>query len=193
MITILKCFGLLIAGLVISKICVSLLELNNYNKSIIDKESKNIVYCARELADYLCLMDEDHISYFEYNTTFYEELFFLLCIEAVKLLNNKIDNKLYDKIKLKTFKYTNNLDGIKKYDIVKNIIDDTFKQHSMFYMSLINTCNYHLNNDFYSAVIDYQVSIFTMNYKNNPAIKEKIKNILQDILPRFNKFYNDYI
>lgn len=167
--------------------------LNSYDKMIIDKESKNIVYLAKELADFLCLLDEEHISYFDYNTVFYEELFLLCCIEAVKLINNKINNKLYEKIKNNTLKYTNNLDGIKKYDTVKNIIDDTFKQRSMFYMSLINTYNYKLNNVFYSDVLNYLVNIFSIGWKSKPENKEKIRSILVDTLPALKEFYNSIV
>lgn len=182
MLVVLECLGVIIGGLFISKICVGLAGLNSDTKNTIDRESRNIVYKARDLADFLCLVDDSHISYFEYNTAFYEELFFLCCIEAVKLINNKIDNKLYEKIKSKAFDFSNNLDGIKKYNNIKPIIDNSFNQRSMFYMSLINTYNYKLNTDFFSAVIDYQLDIFSISYKNNPEIKEKMKRILYDSL-----------
>ena len=193
MLTLIKCIGIIIGGLFMSKIVTALFGLLSENSSTIDNETKSIVYAARDLADFLCLLDEDHNSYFEYNTAFYEELFFLCCIEAVKLLNNKKDNKLYNKIINNTFIYSNNLDGIKKYNTVKNIVDDTFKQRSMFYMSLINTYNYNLNNDFFSAAIDYQISIFAIDYKSKPEIKEKIKNILIETIPFIKKFYNNHI
>lgn len=174
-----------------SKIWDGLSDLIGINKTIIDKEARNIAYKAKALAEYLCLVDENYICYFEYNTAFYEELFLLSCIEAVKLINNKIDSSLYDKIKASAFIYSNNFDGIKKYNTVKAIVDNAFLQRSMFYMSLINTYNYRLNKDFFTAVLDYQASIFSSNTKK-PETKEKIKNILDETLPALIEFYNSY-
>ena len=178
MLVVLECLGLLIVGLVVSKICVGLCGKISHNKNIINKESKNIVYRAEALA--------------EYNTAFYEELFFLCCIEAVKLSNNKIDSNLYDKIITKTFDFSNHIDGIKKYNTIKKIIDNTFQQRSMFYMSLITSYNHNLKNDFFSAAFDYQVTIFSIKY-SNPEIKETLKTILQDCLPIIKEFYNSNI
>lgn len=192
MLVVLECLGLLIVGLVVSKICVGLCGKISHNKNIINKESKNIVYRAEALADNLCLLDDNHMSYFEYNTAFYEELFFLCCIEAVKLSNNKIDSNLYDKIITKTFDFSNHIDGIKKYNTIKKIIDNTFQQRSMFYMSLITSYNHNLKNDFFSAAFDYQVTIFSIKY-SNPEIKETLKTILQDCLPIIKEFYNSNI
>ena len=188
----LKCVGILIGSLFLSKLCVGLLGIISYDTNLIDSESKNVVYRARDLADFLCLVDETHTEYFEYNTAFYEELFFLCCIEAAKLIKNKKDIKLYKKIKNKAFNFSNILDGIKKYNTIKNVIDDTFKQRSMFYMSLINTYNYNLNNDFFSAAFDYQKNIFAIGWKNKPKNKEKIRSILEEALPAFKEFYNSY-
>lgn len=192
MIIFFKCLGVIIAGLILSKILVGLSGLVSYDSTIIDNESKNIVYRARDLADFLCLLDETYTCYFDYNTAFYEELFLLNCLEVVKLLRNKIDNKLYKKIINKAFKYSNILDGIKKYDTVKNIIDDAFKQRSMFYMSLINTYNYNLSNDFFSAVFDYQINIFAIGWKSKPEYKDKIMSILEESLPIIKDFCNSF-
>lgn len=172
---------------------MGLLDIFSFDSNFIDREVRKIAYKAKDIAEYLCLLDENYISYFEYNTAYYEELFLLCCIEAVKLINNKYDNNIYEKIKSKVLKYSNNFDGIRKYDAIKTIIDDTFKQRSMFYMSLINTYNYNLNNDFFSTVQDYQVKIFSLKYKDKPAIKEKIKSILLETIPAIKEFYYSFL
>lgn len=171
---------------------MGLFDLFSLDTTLINKESSDIVYKAKGIAEYLCMPDENLTEYFEYNTVFYEELFFLCCIEAAKLIKNKKDIKLYEKIKNKAFNFSNILDGIKKYNTIKNVIDDTFKQRSMFYMSLINTYNYNLNNDFFSAAFDYQKNIFAIGWKSKPENKEKIRSILEEALPAFKEFYNSY-
>ena len=71
---------------------MGLLDIFSFDSNFIDREVRKIAYKAKDIAEYLCLLDENYISYFEYNTAYYEELFLLCCIEAVKLINNKYDN-----------------------------------------------------------------------------------------------------
>lgn len=171
---------------------MGLFDIFSFDSNFIDREALKIACQAKDIAEFLCLEDETHTSYFEYNTAFYEELFLICCIEAVKLINNNYDSNIYEKIKSKALKYSNNYDGICKYDAIKNVIDDTFKQRSMFYMSLINKYNYNLNKDFFYAAFDYQVDIFAIGWKSKPEYKEKIKSILEEALPAFKEFYNSY-
>lgn len=161
-------------------------------KASVETEANNILFYTRRITDYLCLLDDNHFSYFDYEPTFYEVLFFLYALESVKIINNNKDNNFLNLIEKNVLSKLEN-ESLIKYAQKKNIILEVYSQRKLFYMPLIHEYNYKLNTDFFLKVFDYQADKLSNNYKTKTDAKDKMKLILEETLPTFSKFYTDYI
>jgi hypothetical protein len=119
-------------------------------------------------------------------------LFFIYCIEIVKIIHTEREEKLCDKIKEVMFTELETISDI-KFNKDKILVKELFNQRKMNYLAMIKTYELKLNSKFYNEAFDFQASELSKNQKSPEVVQNIIKTALLENKDFFIDFYNDCI